>query len=114
MMQTQRTILWVIFVMSLLFLWDSWQKHNGNPSLFGGPPASQQAPGQEASNGQAGTGSAGDASIPSAPASTAAGQAGKPGAVAPASVAASGKLVRIQNDVLQMDVDTMGATPCRR
>ena len=108
MMQTQRTILWVIFVMSLLFLWDSWQKHNGNPSLFGGPPASQQAPGQEASNGQAGTGSAGDASIPSAPASTAAGQAGKPGAVAPASVAASGKLVRIQNDVLQMDVDTMG------
>ena len=40
MMQTQRTILWVIFVMSLLFLWDSWQKHNGRPSLFGGPPPS--------------------------------------------------------------------------
>ena len=28
-MQLQRTILWVVFSMSLLFLWDSWQRHNG-------------------------------------------------------------------------------------
>src|SRR5690606_11724489 len=35
-MDMQRTILWMIFALSLLFLWDGWQKHNGNPSLFGG------------------------------------------------------------------------------
>jgi YidC/Oxa1 family membrane protein insertase len=110
MMQTQRTILWVIFVMSLLFLWDSWQKHNGQPSLFGGPPASQQAPGQEGpAGGQAGGGSTtGDASIPSAPASPATSPAAQPGAAAPASVAATGQMIRIQNDVLQLDIDTVG------
>jgi YidC/Oxa1 family membrane protein insertase len=27
--QLQRTILWVVFSMSLLFLWDSWQRYNG-------------------------------------------------------------------------------------
>ncbi len=109
MMQTQRTILWVIFVMSLLFLWDAWQKYNGQPSLFGGPPASQQAaPGHEAPGASQGAkGSAGDASIPSAPAVTA-GAPAQPAAAAPASVAASGQMVRIQNDVLQVDVDSVG------
>jgi YidC/Oxa1 family membrane protein insertase len=109
MMQTQRTILWVIFVMSLLFLWDSWQKYSGQPSLFGGAPATQQAqaPGQDGQPAQAP--SKGDASIPAAPASTpATGAPGQPGAGAPASVAATGQLIRIQNDVLLMDVDTMG------
>jgi YidC/Oxa1 family membrane protein insertase len=109
MMQTQRTILWVIFVMSLLFLWDSWQKYNGQPSMFGGPPpATQQAPGREApAAGSGAGGTAGDSSIPSAPATTAATPA-QPQAAAPASVAATGKLVRLQNDVLQVDVDTVG------
>ncbi|HZH05590.1 MAG TPA: membrane protein insertase YidC [Lautropia sp.] len=113
MMQTQRTILWVIFVMSLLFLWDSWQKHNGRQSLFGGPPpSSQSAPGAGGLPAQPGQSSgAGDATIPSAPtapASGAAGQAGQPVASAPASVAATGRLIRMQNDVMLMDVDTMG------
>lgn len=40
-MQVQRTILWIVFSMSLLFLWDSWQKHNGKPSMFGGAPVAQ-------------------------------------------------------------------------
>ena len=35
-MQLQRTILWIVFSMSLLFLWDSWQRHNGKPSLLMG------------------------------------------------------------------------------
>ena len=33
-MPIQRTILWVVFSMSLLFLWDNWQKSNGKPSMF--------------------------------------------------------------------------------
>ena len=37
-MDFQRTVLWVIFAMSLLFLWDSWQRYQGRPTLLGGPP----------------------------------------------------------------------------
>jgi YidC/Oxa1 family membrane protein insertase len=37
-MDMQRTILWMIFSLSLLFLWDGWQKHNGHPSMFGSTP----------------------------------------------------------------------------
>ena len=115
MMQTQRTILWVIFVMSLLFLWDAWQRHTGQPSMFGGPPASQTAPGQTAPGAAAG-GTSGSAAVPAPPSSPAAGS-GQGGsvpataatAVAPAaSVGAAGDLVRISNDVLQLDVDTVG------
>src|SRR5690606_13611927 len=60
-MQTQRMILWIVFSMSLLFLWDAWQRHEGRPSLFGG--ASQQA---SAPAGAAGGPAAppADASIP--------------------------------------------------
>jgi len=38
-MDFQRTVLWVIFAMSLLFLWDNWQRYQGRPTLLGGPPA---------------------------------------------------------------------------
>ena len=38
-MDMQRTILWMIFSLSLLFLWDGWQKYNGHPSMFGSTPA---------------------------------------------------------------------------
>ncbi|MBU6436947.1 MAG: membrane protein insertase YidC, partial [Betaproteobacteria bacterium] len=30
----RRTLLWMIFITSLVFLWDSWQRFNGHPSLF--------------------------------------------------------------------------------
>src|SRR5262249_24092808 len=34
MTDIRRTLLWVVFGMSMLLLWDAWQKHNGHPSLF--------------------------------------------------------------------------------
>ena len=114
MMQTQRTILWVIFVMSLVFLWDNWQRYNGQPSLFGGPPPAsreQSAPGQEGAAGGTGAtpGAAADGSVPTAPPPTAGtGQAATPAPGAPASVAPAAQLVRLSNDVLQVDIDTMG------
>ncbi len=54
MTDIRRTVLWVVFSMSLLLLWDAWQKHQGKPSLFSpGPvataPAGGSAPGQAAS-----------------------------------------------------------------
>jgi YidC/Oxa1 family membrane protein insertase len=39
MTDMRRTLLWVIFTMSLVLLWDAWQKHNGQPSMFSPAPA---------------------------------------------------------------------------
>jgi YidC/Oxa1 family membrane protein insertase len=106
-MQTQRTILWVIFTMSLLFLWDAWQRHQGQPSLFGGgAPATQPtqppgaaAPGSEAAKVDPSLPQPGvQASVPSAPAAVPAGPASA-GATPP---------VRLVTDVLTIDVDPVG------
>ncbi|MEO6353440.1 MAG: membrane protein insertase YidC [Oxalobacteraceae bacterium] len=40
-MDIKRTILWVVFSMSLLILWDNWMRHNGKPSMFS-PSVTQQ------------------------------------------------------------------------
>ena len=102
-MQTQRTILWVIFTMSLLFLWDAWQRHQGQPSMFGGPapnqtaaPAAPGAPGAVPPKADASVPAAG---VPSGPAAV-------PGA-APAP-AAGRPPVRLANDVMVLDVDPQG------
>jgi YidC/Oxa1 family membrane protein insertase len=38
MTDMRRTLLWVVFTMSLVLLWDKWTVHNGQPSMFGGSP----------------------------------------------------------------------------
>ncbi|MGA0796071.1 MAG: membrane protein insertase YidC, partial [Quisquiliibacterium sp.] len=103
----QRTILWVVFSMSLLFLWDSWQRYNGKPPLFGaqptatqeGAPAAQQA-------ASAAVPSKADASIPSAPTTSAAAPLvpstttdGKPAAATPKAPA-----LKLRGDVLALDI----------
>ena len=122
-MQMQRTILWIVFSMSLLFLWDGWQRYNGRPSMFGAPSATQgdakSAPG---ANGAADAGSAqapgkADASIPSAPAgaagsgATAADAQAAAGAVpgaAPAQAARTAEMVRLRSDALALEIDPVG------
>jgi YidC/Oxa1 family membrane protein insertase len=42
-MDIKRTVLWVIFAMSLLMLWDKWMIHSGKPSLFFPATTAQQA-----------------------------------------------------------------------
>ena len=41
----RRTLLWVVFSMSLFLIWDAWNKHTGQPSLFSPPPARPAATG---------------------------------------------------------------------
>ena len=45
MTDIRRTLLWVVFSMSLFLIWDAWNKHNGQPSFFGPPPAKVAAAG---------------------------------------------------------------------
>ena len=103
-------ILWIVFSMSLLFLWDSWQRHQGNASLFGGPPPAEQGV-HEGPGGRAGSAAGGptsDAAIPPSPTAapgTAAGTAAPP---AGGAAVASDQTIRLANDVLSLDIDLMG------
>jgi len=117
-MDFQRTVLWVIFAMSLLFLWDNWQRYQGRPSLLGGPPAPTAS--------KNGAPAAGDdvASAPKAEAVPADSAVPRPTA-APASAAsaaestpamptgAEAQRVRIETDLFRADVDLTGAVLAR-
>jgi len=45
MTDMRRTLLWVVFSMSLFLIWDAWNKHNGQPSLFSPAPVKVAAAG---------------------------------------------------------------------
>jgi YidC/Oxa1 family membrane protein insertase len=111
--QTQRTILWIVFSMSLLFLWDGWQRHNGKPSLLGGPPAAQQA---ESGQGRSREGD-GDASVPSAGASAVPTAQGTTAAAqlpaADAEAVSKGQVFRFGNDVLDLRISSSGGVIVR-
>ncbi len=44
MTDVRRTLLWVVFSMSLFLIWNSWNQHNGKPSMFSPAPAKPVAP----------------------------------------------------------------------
>ncbi|MGM9482363.1 membrane protein insertase YidC [Roseateles sp. NT4] len=94
MTDIRRTVLWVVFTMSLVLLWDGWQKHNGHPSMFSPTPKTvSAAPATPAPGG----------------APEAAGAAGQaPSATAAAPAAAPSEQITIRTDVLAVTVDTLG------
>lgn len=49
-MDFKKTILWAVFSMSGLMLYNNWQVHEGKPSMFGGAPAVAPAAGDKASS----------------------------------------------------------------
>ena len=111
-MDIQRTILWIIFGMSLLFLYDNWSRYQGRPSMFGAPPTQAPAPAKSAAEAAAsGAPVPGrDTAIPAAPA--------QPGAPAPATGAPPGgatpavalpERVRIETDLVRAEIDPSGA-----
>ncbi|MCV2363117.1 membrane protein insertase YidC [Paucibacter sp. DJ1R-11] len=93
MTDIRRTVLWVVFTMSLVLLWDGWQKHNGHPSMFSPPAAKPVA-------------AAGSAAQPGVPA--AAGLAAGATAVPGAPVAARSEKLNISTDVMTITLDTQG------
>ena len=94
----KRTILWIVFSVSLVLLWNNWMVANGGQSMFSTSPP----PAQVASAPVAGTPAAG---VPSAPAI--AGAAAVPGAVA-APAAVKTEVITITTDVFKVDIDTAG------
>jgi YidC/Oxa1 family membrane protein insertase len=109
MTDLRRTLLWVVFSMSLVLIWDAWNKHNGNPSMFGPAPVAKPA--------AAGASTApGAVPVPSAATSTAV--AAAPGATpapvpAPAASAAQAQRVTVTTDLVKATIDTQGASLVR-
>ncbi len=107
MTDIRRTLLWVVFAVSLILLWDAWLKHTGQPSMFGGQRAAAKA--APAASGAA------SAALP-APAAVAGatGAAIAAGTSAPVAVStAPSEKVVITTDVLRATVDTVGGTIVR-
>ncbi|WP_322010749.1 membrane protein insertase YidC [Paraburkholderia sp. J12] len=102
-MDIKRTVLWVIFFVSAVMLYDNWQRDHGRPSMFF--PSATQTQGAASAPPEAGTtGASGAASdLPAA----AAGQA-PAGTAQPAEAAA--QLVHFRTDVYEGDIDTRGGT----
>ncbi|CAN7576060.1 membrane protein insertase YidC [Rhizobacter sp. LjRoot28] len=105
MTDIRRTLLWVVFSMSLVLIWDAWNKHNGNPSMFSPPPPAQTAASAPVPNAAPGT-------LPAPVATGASGVApAAAGAVPSAAAAPTGtEKVTVTTDVLKLTIDASGAT----
>ncbi len=95
-MDIKRTVLLVVFSLSLLMLWENWNRSNGRPSLLAPEPTAQTAAPQTPT----------DASVPQPSAAPAATGSEVPASAAPAT--AKGEKVTITTDLLKVEVDTLG------
>ena len=92
----KRTILWIVFSVSLVLLWNQWMVSNGKQSMFSPtPPAATATAGKKAPASD----------LPTA--TSAAGAAALPGAT-PAAAPAKSEIVTITTDVMKVDIDTAG------
>jgi YidC/Oxa1 family membrane protein insertase len=93
----KRTVLWIVFAVSLIVLWNNWMVSNGKQSLFSTTPPAQVA---DANGVKPGT-----ADVPAAPATSTV--PGAPAAV-PATAPAQSERITITTDVVKVDIDTLG------
>jgi len=108
-MEFQRTIIWVVFGMSLILLWDRWQVTQGHSAFFF-PSATTGASKAPVSAPTANVAPNPDAVVPAPGAQNTA----VPGADAtPAATTAPAELVQIQTDLLRVDFDAQGAVLMR-
>jgi YidC/Oxa1 family membrane protein insertase len=98
-MDIKRSVLWVIFVVSLVMLFDNWQRHTGHQSMFFPNPTAQTA-------------SPGTTTPGERPADTPAATPGAP-AVPGAAQVVKAELVQVKTDMFNADFSTQGATLSR-
>ena len=91
-MDIRKTLLWAIFTISALLLFNAWQEQTGQGSLFTkSPPAKEQVAATDN----------GSKDLPKPSGSTL-------GAPAQPSTPKTGELLTLKNDVLELEVDTLG------
>ncbi|HQY08689.1 MAG: membrane protein insertase YidC [Burkholderiales bacterium] len=104
MNDVRRALLWGIFSLSLVMLWDGWTRHNGGPSMFSPATPAQVASAAASANG-----------VPSASGVAQPAAAAAPGAVPAAAAAASaaGETVQIVTDTMKATLDSRGGSLVR-
>ncbi|MDO8653718.1 MAG: membrane protein insertase YidC [Undibacterium sp.] len=96
-MDIKRTVLWVVFSMSLLILWDNWMRHTGKQSMFFPTPAAQLSKNASAS-----------AKVDAPKAAAANASASAVAQVATDTLAIKSERITITTDVIKADIDTIG------
>jgi len=110
MTDIRRTLLWVVFTMSLVLIWDAWQKHTGHGSLFGGP---QGKPVAGAGGPQPNAASAAGVPAPVAAAVPAAAGAAPALPGLPSVAPPTSERVTITTDVVKATFDSVGGNLVR-
>ena len=112
MTDIRRTLLWVVFLMSLFMLWEAWNKHSGQPSILAGLTGRSTATAGSAPG-------AASASVPAAGVPAPAAVPGAPAAVAAASAlpaaptVLTGEQVTITTDLVKATLDSQGGSLVR-
>ena len=108
MTDIRRTLLWVVFSMSLFLIYDAWNKHNGQPSFFSPPPAKPVAVGA-APTPPLGVPVPAAAGAPPLTAAAPAASVASVASAAPASgVALASEKVTISTDLVKATLDSKG------
>lgn len=100
-MDIKRTVLWVIFSMSLLLLWDNWMRAHGKQSMFFSTPSAQQA-----KAGSAAASASAAASLATSAASTAASAGATPVVAVVPEI--KSETITVTTDLIKVDIDTIG------
>ena len=105
-MDIKRTVLWVIFFMSVVMLYDNWQRDHGRPSLF----FPNTTPTQTATSAASGTTTPGmqPADLPQTAEPSSA-----PGTAPAAQLVVKGQQIHFKTDVYDGDISTVGGTLSR-
>jgi len=103
-MDFQRLILFVIFAMSGVFLFQAWQKENAPPK----PPAAVVAPAAPKADAPATGATPSVTGTPTPAATTAAGTPGAPAVAAPAAAASTGEVFKVSTDLFDIKINTIG------
>jgi YidC/Oxa1 family membrane protein insertase len=107
MTDMRRTLLWLVFVMSLVLLWDAWNKHTGAPPLFGAAAPRPAASASAAPPQGAPAPAPGTAAVPSAT-STPSTPTAVTGAVPSTAPVGGTELITLTTNQVRATIDTRG------
>jgi len=97
----KRTVLWIVFAVSLIVLWNNWMVANGKQSLFSPAPPAKVAQQQPAKPSDVPTAAQpGSAAVPATP--------GAPAAAPAVPAAPVSQIVTITTDVVKVNIDSAG------
>ena len=114
MTDIRRTLLWMVFTMSLVFLWDAWNKHTGQPSWFSPTPPRAAASAPPLATPGSAPATAPQTGIPAAAAVPgAATTAVTPTAAAPSAAGPTGDVTVVTTDLVKATFDSVGASLVR-